>query len=147
MESNAVDSITLVNAGVGYQYSINGGKTWQNSPEFTALDRNTEYSFVQRSGEGAPVSAAAAFSTLPGKPGESELQIDYVNETFTLANGVTAYSDDTCAEVIGGNDRTAPSPTTSAKQSISSTTMWRLPITRTKLSRRFQFRAAPQRRR
>ena len=108
MANRTDDSITLnVPSDSGtYQYGLVTADAinWQDSPAFTALDRNTEYSFVQRSGEGAPVSAAAAFSTLPGKPGESELQIDYVNETFTLANGVTAYSDDTCAEVIGGND-------------------------------------------
>ena len=105
MASNTADSITLTEVN-GYQYGIvtSSGIDWQTTPEFTNLTRNTEYSFVQKSGEDGPVSAAASFSTLPGKPSESDLQIDYVNETFTLTGGVTAYTDNDCKTPIGDGD-------------------------------------------
>ena len=41
------DSITLVGTE-GYEYSIDGGATWQSSPAFTGLTPGTDYRFVQR---------------------------------------------------------------------------------------------------
>ena len=41
------DSITVQNME-NYEYSIDGGKTWQNSPEFTGLKPNTEYEIIAR---------------------------------------------------------------------------------------------------
>lgn len=97
-------SITLDNAGDGYQYSIDGGATWQKTPTFSGLGRNTEYSFVQRKSEDGPVSASASFSTLLGKPSPDDLKIDYVNETFSLTSGVSAYADVDCTEQIAADD-------------------------------------------
>ena len=39
------------NTGAKAQYSIDGGATWQDSPEFTGLSANTEYSFAARYAE------------------------------------------------------------------------------------------------
>lgn len=97
-------SITLDTAGTGYQYSIDGGATWQESPVFSNLARNTEYSFVQLAGEDGPTSAAASFSTKPGAPAASDLVIDYKNETFSLASGVSAYEDEACQTKLAAGD-------------------------------------------
>lgn len=102
------NSITLDNAGDGYQYSIDGGKTWQDSPAFTGLDRNTMYSFVQRESEISPVSAAASFTTLLGKPSEDDLKINYMNETFFLTNGVSAYADEDCTQPLAEGNPNSP---------------------------------------
>ncbi len=108
MAGNTADSITLnvPSDGGSYQYGLVTADAikWQNTPEFTGLARNTEYSFVQRNGEDGPVSAAASFSTLPGKPSTDDLQIDYKEETFTVTSGVTAYTDDDCMQSIGENN-------------------------------------------
>ena len=58
MESNTADSITLIEIS-GYQYGIvtDNGIKWQTTTTFTGLDRNTTYSFVQRSGTDGAVSA------------------------------------------------------------------------------------------
>lgn len=93
-------SITLDRVGDNYQYSIDGGKTWQDSTIFDNLTRNTEYSFVQRVGESGAVSAAAFFITKPGKPSEADLQINYESETYTMTTGVSAYTDDNCKNKI-----------------------------------------------
>jgi uncharacterized repeat protein (TIGR02543 family) len=73
LESSTENSITLkaieVNEnGAAVQYSIDGGTTWQDSPEFTELESGTEYTFVARYGEtdtcsASPASEEAAFST------------------------------------------------------------------------------------
>lgn len=93
-------SITLDNAGENYQYSIDGGNTWQDSTTFSGLDRNTEYSFVQRAGDSGAISAAASFTTKPGKPSKADLQINYVDETFTVTTGVSMYTDESCTTPI-----------------------------------------------
>lgn len=102
------NSITLDDAGSGYQYSIDGGKTWQASPAFTGLDRDTTYSFVQRATTEGPVSAVASFTTQLGKPSEADLVIDYVNETFSLTSGVSAYIDEGCTQLLAEGNPNSP---------------------------------------
>ena len=46
----------------GYEYSIDGGNTWQDSPEFTGLTEDTEYEFIARLKE--------TDDTMPGKTTE-----------------------------------------------------------------------------
>lgn len=105
------DSITLDTPSDGntYEYALvnNGNYTWQDSPTFSGLDRNTTYSFVQRvattaeSNEPGPVSAAASFTTKLGRPSVDVLTIDYVNETFSLKEtGVSLYTDISCTSKI-----------------------------------------------
>ncbi len=52
------NSIT-VESNNNYEYSIDGGETWQDDPEFTGLEANTEYSIVARLKE--------TDDTMPGK--------------------------------------------------------------------------------
>lgn len=105
-EQITATSITL-DTVAGYEYGIMTaiGIQWQDSPTFSNLQRNTEYSFVQRAkddGEGQPgaTSAAASFTTPSGKPALPVITItDYENETFTInEDGVSVYSDSQCAE-------------------------------------------------
>ena len=49
VKSKTSGSVTL-EAIPGAQYSMDGGATWQDSPEFTGLSSSTEYSFVARYG-------------------------------------------------------------------------------------------------
>ena len=49
VKSKTSGSVTL-EAIPGAQYSMDGGATWQDSPEFTGLSASTEYSFVARYG-------------------------------------------------------------------------------------------------
>ncbi len=58
LESKTYNSVTLT-AMAGYEYSKDGGATWQNSNLFSSLSSSTTYSFVAR------VKATAA--TLPSK--------------------------------------------------------------------------------
>ena len=52
--------------GAAVQYSKDGGTTWQNSPTFTGLDANTEYSFIVRYTETTNYEAS---------PNSSELKV------------------------------------------------------------------------
>lgn len=107
-ENITADAITLdvPAGGQTYEYRLvsDGGISWQDSPTFSGLERGTEYSFVQRvkgSGSGAgPVSAAASFTTKPGSPDGSALQIDYFAETAAVADGVSIYKNEGCTEKI-----------------------------------------------
>ena len=60
--------------GAAAQYSKDGGKTWQDSPEFTGLTSGASYSFAVRYEEtdayaASAASALAVFSTLSGSAG------------------------------------------------------------------------------
>ena len=73
VKSKTWNSVTLEaipdNAnGAAAQYSVDGGTTWQDSPEFTGLSASTEYSFVARYREtdnyfASPVSDPVAVTT------------------------------------------------------------------------------------
>ena len=55
----------------------------------------------------AQSAPAASFTTLSGRPSVSDLEIDYVAETFELADGnVTAYTTQACTEAIEGDSIT-----------------------------------------
>ena len=68
--------------GAVAQYSKDGGKTWQDSAEFTDLTSNTTYTFAVRYAEKAPyaastASATAEFSTLRHSSGSSSSNPTY----------------------------------------------------------------------
>ncbi|MGM9619638.1 MAG: S-layer homology domain-containing protein, partial [Oscillospiraceae bacterium] len=74
VKSKTYSSVTLndiedsAQSGAKAQYSMDGGTTWQDSPEFTGLSARTEYSFVARYVEtdnyvASPVSAALKVTT------------------------------------------------------------------------------------
>lgn len=101
------DSITLKapDDGENYEYSIDGGRTWQDSTVFTGLKRATAYSFVQRvkaedDNPAGPVSAASAFSTKGGAPGADSITYNYTDEKIQIPNGITVYTDENYTNTI-----------------------------------------------
>ncbi len=94
----------------GVQYCVNGGD-WQDSPEFTGLDPETEYTFEVRypAKDDAFASLPADSTkiiTMPKAPAEDSLSIDYEKETFTLKGGVEAFTDKECTQKVNLEDGT-----------------------------------------
>jgi len=92
--SASANSITLKTITNG-EYKMGDGDTWQESPTFTGLTKNTEYSFYQRLKEDAnhnasPASTPVAISTT-----------DHAHEWTYQANGATITA--TCANTDGGH--------------------------------------------
>ena len=85
VEPNANDAVA--------QYSKDGGKNWQNSPEFTDLTSGTTYTFAVRYAEtdtykASPASATAEFSTLyRSSGGSSSSGSSYAVSTPSTKNG------------------------------------------------------------
>ena len=96
------NSITLENAGNGYEYRIVGDGSWQGTTEFTSLDSGATYVFQQKDPSGN-VSAPASFSTLSKTPAADDFTIDYVKETLSFPSGVYLYSDATCETCLNKN--------------------------------------------
>ena len=83
--------------GAVAQYSKDGGKTWQDSAEFTDLTSNTTYTFAVRYAEKAPyaastASATAEFSTLRHSSGSSSNPTYSVTTPSKSENGGVAVS-------------------------------------------------------
>ena len=86
MVSHTQYSVTLEETA-GYEYSIDGGTTWQLSPEFTGLFTGVEYSFTQRVAETKTANASPASAAF----------------TYTIA----AYGDANADGAIDDSDLTA----------------------------------------
>ncbi|MDM8274417.1 S-layer homology domain-containing protein [Enorma phocaeensis] len=99
MESRTVNSITLKNAGEGYEYQCISEAEWQTGTEFTGLEPGTAYTFIQKDSNGA-ISAPATFYTLSEKPEAGDFVIDYVSEALSFPSGVNLYSDTTCNDCL-----------------------------------------------
>ena len=99
MASRTQNSITLNDAGEGFQYKRVGMSAWQVAPSFDGLEPGTAYTFIQKDGSGT-ISAPAAFYTLSEKPDSGDFVIDYVNETLSFPSGVNLYSDAECATCL-----------------------------------------------
>ena len=83
--------------GAAAQYSKDGGKTWQDSAEFTELTSNTTYTFAVRYAEKAPYAASAAsdtaeFSTLYRSSGSSSDPTYSVSTPSKTENGTVTVS-------------------------------------------------------
>ena len=83
--------------GAAAQYSKDGGKTWQDSAEFTELTSNTTYTFAVRYAEKAPYAASAAsatveFSTLYRSSGSSSDPTYSVSTPGKTENGSVTVS-------------------------------------------------------
>lgn len=111
-ESVTKDTIVLAapTDGKTYEYSINGGSTWQDDLTFTGLTPNTTYNIVRREkvgedGNPGPVSKPLTEKTLGDRPDESVIlnAIDYENECFAvseLPNEVSIYTDQKCTKKL-----------------------------------------------
>lgn len=86
MVSHTQSSVTLKETA-GYEYSIDDGKTWQLSPEFTGLFTGVKYSFTQRVAETKTANASEASGAF----------------TYTIA----AYGDANADGAINDSDLTA----------------------------------------
>ena len=86
--------------GAVAQYSKDGGKTWQDSAEFTDLTSNTTYTFAVRYAEKAPyaastASATAEFSTLRHSSGSSSNPTYSVTTPSKSENGKVSLNKST----------------------------------------------------
>ncbi len=72
------DSITI-KGDHGYEYSIDGGLTWQTSETFHGLNPNTEYTFIGRAEE--------TYNDMPGKVSK-ELKVTTLTKDSNALNGV-----------------------------------------------------------
>ena len=94
--ANRTTTTIAVNPVPGAEYSIDGGRTWQDSPKFTGLTEGTDYTVMQRLAETANYEASNATST------------DTQTVKDTGLNYTINYKDETIhfdAEVVrGGND-------------------------------------------
>ena len=97
---------TIANA----EYRIYGG-SWQGSPAFDGLKQKTKYSCeaylpATQSSFCSLVSGATVIVTRPTPPTADKLAIDYIAETFSLAQGVEAFSDAGTASRVEAGDVT-----------------------------------------
>ena len=92
------------------EYRIDGG-SWQSSVTFSGLTQKTQYSFeayfpATQSSFCSLVSGTATIATRPAPPIADKLIIDYIAETFGLAQGVEAFCDAGSASSVEAGDIT-----------------------------------------
>lgn len=103
LASRTTSSITLQDAGEGYEYQLVGeNSAWQTNTTFSNLKPGTSYVFVQKNASGL-VSTPVTFMTVSESPSKSAFTIDYVNETLSFPAGVDLYSDKECNQPLNGN--------------------------------------------
>lgn len=105
LDSVTKDTITLQAPTDGvYEYSIDGGKTWQDDLVFDNLEPMTQYGVIRRvKGVEGVVSAALEVITLHDVPTEASIlaMIDYEQESLTDHDGkVEFFSDEACTTNI-----------------------------------------------
>lgn len=106
VKSKTYSSVTLEEIP-GAQYSMDGGATWQDSPEFTGLSAGTAYSFVARYGAtdnyfASPVSA----------------ELDVTTNAAPSGGGYTYY---TIKATAGVNGAISPSGSVSVREGRNQT--------------------------
>ncbi len=94
--ANRTTTTIAVNPVPGAEYSIDGGRTWQDSPKFTGLTEGTDYTVMQRLAETDNYEASNATSTDTQTVEDTGLNytINYKDETIHFDEEV----------VRGGND-------------------------------------------
>ena len=105
LSARTENSITLKTI-TGAQYCLaEGGQNWQDSTKFEGLNAGTIYSFKAyypatdtsfASEESSPVQIA----TIPTAPAPDKLAVSYEKETFTLLDGVEAFTDPSCTTPV-----------------------------------------------
>lgn len=109
-ELERVDKNTLVlkapTDGKTYEYSIDGGQTWQEALTFANLTPNTTYNIVRREKDGPGQVSAPLTVTTPGdRPDEQTLldAINYEQECFDalkLPSDVQLYTNAACTKLL-----------------------------------------------
>ncbi|MBM6905903.1 S-layer homology domain-containing protein [Collinsella tanakaei] len=104
LASRTTTSITLQDAGEGYEYQLVGeNSAWQASATFNNLEPGSSYVFVQKDSTSNALSTPVTFMTVSESPNESDFTIDYVNETLSFPVGVDLYSDKECIQPLNEN--------------------------------------------
>ncbi|MBM6775774.1 S-layer homology domain-containing protein [Collinsella tanakaei] len=104
LASRTTTSITLQDAGAGYEYQLVGeNSAWQASATFNNLESGASYVFVQKDSTSNALSTPVTFMTVSESPNESDFTIDYVNETLSFPAGVDLYSDKECIQPLNEN--------------------------------------------
>jgi len=98
-------SITLKTIN-GAEYRLaEDGQNWQDSTGFEGLNPGTIYSFTAYypatdTSFASAESSPAQIATVPAAPTNDKLEISYTDETFTLADGVEAFTDRSCTTPV-----------------------------------------------
>ena len=98
-------SITLKTI-TGAQYRLaDGTGNWQDSTAFEGLDQKTIYIFkayypATDTGFASAESSPAQIATIPTAPAPDKLAVSYENETFTLHDGVEAFTGQSCTTPV-----------------------------------------------
>lgn len=103
LASRTTSSITLQNAGAGYEYRLVGkSSSWQSTTTFNNLRPGTSYVFVQKDASGL-VSIPVTFMTVSESPSKSAFTIDYINEALSFPAGVNLYAGSDCTDQLNEN--------------------------------------------
>ena len=108
LDSVTTDTIVLKapTDGKTYEYSIDGGQTWQEALTFANLTPNTTYNIVRREKDGPGQVSAPLTVTTPGdRPDEQTLldAINYEQECFDalkLPSDVQLYTNAACTKLL-----------------------------------------------
>jgi hypothetical protein len=117
LEGKTSGSVTLT-AIAGYEYSKDGGATWQDSNIFSGLSSGTEYSFVARSKATAttlPGTVSAAL-TVTTDSAPSDGGIDSGNSSASTPTGAPVIVDGKTVN-IGTENKTGDASTVTVDQS------------------------------
>ena len=106
VKSKTSGSVTLEEIP-GAQYSMNGGTTWQDSPEFTGLSASTEYSFVARYG-----ATESSFAS------STSAELNVTTNAVSSGGGYTYY---TIKATAGVNGAISPSGSVSVREGRNQT--------------------------
>ena len=106
VKSKTYSSVTL-EVILGAQYSMDGGATWQDSPEFTGLSAGTEYGFVARYG-----ATESSFAS----PTSAKLNV--TTNAAPFGGGYTYY---TIKATAGVNGAISPSGSVSVREGRNQT--------------------------
>lgn len=111
LDARTDSSITLKTI-TGAQYRLaEGTGNWQDSTAFTGLAQKTIYQFkayypATDSSFASLESNEAQIATMPTAPTKEKLVIGYIAETFTLTDGIEAFTDAGCQNPVSGSDVT-----------------------------------------
>ena len=108
LDSVTTDTIVLKapTDGKTYEYSIDGGQTWQDGLTFANLTPNTTYNIVRREKDGSGQVSAPLTARTPGDRPDGQIlldAIDYEQECFVAArlpSDVQLYTNAACTKLL-----------------------------------------------
>ena len=108
LDSVTTDTIVLKapTDGKTYEYSIDGGRTWQDGLTFANLTPNTTYNIVRREKDGPGTVSAPLTVRTPGDRPDGETLLDAINyeqecfDALKLPGDVRLYTDAACKKLL-----------------------------------------------